>query len=267
MSPNKQLLTTDTVVEFSPGKDPFVKARRKGPTRWILAHIFQGPNRLFILIIILTIIIAANLSSIIYIIIGDALSVLLSGSTALLGSYILIILLIGIVGPLLRILSRLLVETLAQRIERDARKEFFTNLLGKSQSFHDRQKIGDLMARVTNDVRTLNFLISPALSLVIESFTFLFIPIIYIILRYPIQLIIEPIIFSISFLLLLRSYSRNIGPVSNELREKFGSITDILSETLSGIEVVKGTVQEENEMKKYITQAIKYKDAFIKRGK
>jgi len=267
MTTTKNALSSESVVEFSPGKDPYVKSRSKGATRWILAHIFHGTNRFFIIIIIFAIIIAANLSSIVYIIIGEAISALLSGLTTLLGNYILMILLIGIGGPLLRILSRMLVEILAQRIERDARKEFFTNLLGKSQSFHDRQKIGELMARVTDDVRMLNFLISPALSLVIESFTFLFIPIIYIILNYPLQLIIEPIIFSISFLFLVRSYSRNIGPVTNELRTNFGLMTAILSETLSGIEVVKATVQEEKEMKKYYTHAKNYKDAFIERGK
>ena len=267
MTPNKKVLTSDPVVEFSPGKDPYVKSRKKGATRWILAHIFHGTNRLFIIIIIFAIILAANLSSIVYIIMGEAISVLLSGMTGLLGNYIIIILIIGISGPLIRILSRMLIEILAQRIERDARKEFFTNLLGKSQSFHDRQKIGELMARVTDDVRMLNFLISPALSLVIESFTFLFIPVIYIILNYPIQLIIEPIIFSISFLFLVRSYSRKIGPVTFELRSNFGLLTATLSETLSGIEVVKATVQEEKEMKKYFTYAKNYRDAFIKRGK
>ena len=267
MTSKKNKLSSEQVVEFSPGKDPFVKSRKKGPTRWILAHILQGPNRMFIIIIIFAIILAANLSSIVYIVIGEALTALLSGLTSLLSTYIIIILLLGIAGPMLRIISRMLIEILAQRIERDARKEFFTNLLGKSQSFHDRQKIGELMARVTDDVRTLNFLISPALSLMLESFTYLFIPIIYILMNYPVQLIIEPIIFSISFIILLRSYSRNIGSVSNELRKSFGLITDTLSETLSGIEVVKATVQEKNEIKKYFEHASKYKDAYIKRGK
>ncbi|MBY8987570.1 MAG: ABC transporter ATP-binding protein [Candidatus Lokiarchaeota archaeon] len=267
MSSKKKLLISDPVVEFSPGKDPYVKSRKKGATRWILSHVFHGSNRLFIIIIIFTIIFSANLSSIAYIIIGEAISALLSELTVLLGNYILTIFILGISGPVMRIMSRMLVEILAQRIERDARREFFANLLGKSQSFHDRQKIGELMARVTDDVRMLNFLISPALSLIIESFTYLFIPIIYIVLNYPIQLIIEPIFFSISFLLLLRSYSRKIGPVTDKLRRNFGLLTATLSETLSGIEVVKATVQEEKEMKKYFKHAKNYKDAFMERGK
>ena len=264
---NKKELTAEPVVEFSPGKDPYIKSRKKGATSWILAHLFHGSNKFFIIIIIFTIIISANLSSIIYIIIGETISALLSGLTALLGNYILILFILGITGPILRIISRMLIEILAQRTERDARKEFFTNLLGKSQSFHEQMKIGELMARVTDDVRMLNFLISPALSLIVESFTYLFIPVIYIILYYPFQLIIEPIFFSISFLILLRSYSRKIGPITGRLRGNFGLMTATLSETLSGIEVVKATVQEEKEMKKYYKHAKNYKKAFIERGR
>jgi ATP-binding cassette subfamily B protein len=264
---NKKELTAEPVVEFSPGKDPYIKSRKKGATSWILAHLFHGSNKFFIIIIIFTIIISANLSSIIYIIIGETISALLSGLTALLGNYILILFILGITGPILRIISRMLIEILAQRTERDARKEFFTNLLGKSQSFHEQMKIGELMARVTDDVRMLNFLISPALSLIVESFTYLFIPVIYIILYYPFQLIIEPIFFSITFLILLRSYSRKIGPITGRLRGNFGLMTATLSETLSGIEVVKATVQEEKEMKKYYKHAKNYKKAFIERGR
>jgi len=264
---DKKSVTIEPMVEFSPGKDPYVKSRKKGATRWILAHVLHGSNKLFITIIIFTIILSANLSSIAFIIIGEAITALLRGMTALLGNYILIIFLLGMSGPILRIMSRMLIEILAQRLERDARREFFTNLLGKSQSFHDRQKIGELMARVTDDVRMLNFLISPALSLIVESFTFLFIPIIYIVMFYPIQLIVEPVFFSITFLFLLRSYSRKIGPVTARMRGNFGLMTASLSETLSGIEVVKATVQEEREMKKYFTHANNYKKAFIERGK
>ncbi|MHA1478082.1 MAG: ABC transporter ATP-binding protein [Promethearchaeota archaeon] len=264
---DKKSLTSEPLMEFSPDKDPYVKSRKKGATRWILAHVLHGSNKLFITIIIFTIILSANLSAIAVIIIGETISALLTGMTALLGNYILTLLLLGISGPVMRIMSRMLIETLAQRLERDARREFFANLLGKSQSFHDRQKIGELMARVTDDVRMLNFLISPALSLIVESFTYLFIPIIYIVMYYPLQLIIEPIFFSISFLFLLRSYSHKIGPVTARLRGNFGLMTASLSETLSGIEVVKATVQEEREMKKYFTHANNYKKAFIERGK
>ena len=56
----------------------------------------------------------------------------------------------------------LLAEVTGQRLERDAREELYVSLLGKSQTFHNRQRVGDLMARATNDVRQLNMMICPA---------------------------------------------------------------------------------------------------------
>ncbi len=117
MTPNKKVLTSEPVVEFSSGKDPYVKSRKKGATKWILAHVFHGSNKLFITIIIFTIILSANLSSIAIILIGETISALLSGMTALLGNYILTLFLLGISGPVMRIVSRMLIETLAQWLE------------------------------------------------------------------------------------------------------------------------------------------------------
>jgi len=133
---NKKELTAEPVVEFSPGKDPYIKSRKKGATRWILAHLFHGSNKLFIIIIIFTIILSANLSSIIYIIIGQTISALLSGLTALLGNYILILFILGITGPILRIVSRMLIEInrdfSAEDRERRAKRVFYKSIRKKS---------------------------------------------------------------------------------------------------------------------------------------
>ncbi|MCK4381292.1 MAG: ABC transporter ATP-binding protein [Candidatus Lokiarchaeota archaeon] len=254
-------------VEFSPGKDPFEKARRKGPRRWILKHIFHGSNKILFIIVLVTTIIASNLSSIIMIIIGSAISDFLVGDYSSLFYYTTIILLLSIGTPIMRLANYMLREVIAQRMERDCRREFYANLLGKSQSFHEQQKIGDLMARVTDDVRMLNFLISPALSLIFESFTSLIVPLIYITIFYPPQLIFAPLMFSILFLFFLRSYVRKLGPITGRLRGSFGMMNATLNETLTGIEVVKGTVQEAKELEKYYSKAKWYRDAYIEQGK
>jgi len=259
--------TYQNYVEFSPGKDPFEKARQKGSRSWILKHIFYGSNKFFFLIVLITTIISSNLTAIIYVTIGNAITDFLIGNYSTLIFYTLFILLLSVGTPLMRLANFLLREVIAQRMERDCRREFYTNLLGKSQSFHEQQKIGELMARVTDDVRMLNFLISPALSLIFESFTALFVPIFYIIIFYPPQLILAPIMFAILFLFTLRSYIHKLGPITGRLRMSFGAMNDTLNETLTGIEVVKGTAQEENEIEKYYTRAKWYRDAFIDQGR
>ncbi|MFX0039470.1 MAG: ABC transporter ATP-binding protein [Candidatus Heimdallarchaeota archaeon] len=254
------------LVEFSPGKDPYEKARRKGSRRWIFAHIFHGSNKIFIIIVLFTTILAANLSSAILVVIGNAITEFLNGNQSSLLFYTLFILLLSTGTPILRLINYMLREVIAQRLERDCRKEFYGNLLGKSQSFHDQQKIGEIMARATDDVRTMNFLISPAISLIFESFTALIIPIFYIIWFYPTQLILAPIIFSILFIFSLRSYIRKIGPVTGRLRSFYGMMNSTLNEALTGIEVVKATAQESKESEKYLIQANNYRDAYVEQG-
>ena len=255
------------ILEFSPGKDYFEKARKKGVRSWIFSHIFFGTNKIFIFSVLITTIIASILASFISVSIGNAVNQFTNADAAGLISYTILILILGLTTPILRLFNYFLREVLAQRLERDTRKEFYGILLGKSQSFHDKQQIGDLMARATDDVRMLNFMISPAVSLIFESFTSLVIPIIFILLLFPVQLVIEPIIFTVLFLISLRRYNRKLGPVTGDLRMNFGMINASLNEALSGIEVVKGSTQETHELDKYLLFAKKYRDAYVRQGR
>lgn len=267
MSKNLKNNLVEQLIEFSPGKDPFRKARKRGITRWILAHVFYGSNKILILIVLITTILASILASTISVAIGQAVDEFINLNFASVIFFTLLILILGLLTPVLRLANFMQREILAQRLERDSRREFYSNLLGKSQSFHDKQKIGELMARATDDVRTLNYLISPAVSLIFESFTSLIIPIFFIIFLFPIQLIIEPIFFTILFLITLRSYNRKLSPITGNLRMNFGMINATLNETLSGIQVVKGATQEDYELNKYLNFARNYRDAFIDQGK
>ena len=50
------------------------------------------------------------------------------------------------------------------------------------------------------------------------------------------------------------------------MRAKFGQMNAVLNETLTGIDVVKGSNQEEYEMKKYYKKIKSYRDAYVKQG-
>ncbi|UCG90195.1 MAG: ABC transporter ATP-binding protein [Candidatus Heimdallarchaeota archaeon] len=267
MSKNPRDSDNNLMMEFMAEEiDPFSNVRQRGPKRWLTAHILQGSNKIFVLMIFSGTIVYTVLSSGIMIIVGNAIDEFISGNSTNFALFIVLIFAFGVASPFLHMINGLLTETLAQRMERDTRHEFYTNLLGKSQSFHDQQRIGDIMARTTNDVRMLNFLISPALSLIFESFIGLIVPILFIILFFPTQLLLAPILFTIFFLITLRRYVNRLGPVSGRLRMEFGQMNAILNETLSGIEVVKGSATEDHEIRKYFTNAKGYRDAFVEQG-
>jgi ATP-binding cassette subfamily B protein len=154
-------------------------------------------------------------------------------------------------------------EFLAQSVERDSRHELYVSLLGKSQSFHARQRIGDIMARATNDVRSINMMFSPGVMLIIDSVLNLIIPITLIgFLR--VELLITPLIFTVFLILTLWDYNRRLSPVSLALRDQFGTMNAELAEAIAGIEIVKANVMERYEWDKFTLNAGKFRDLFVK---
>ncbi|WP_374688114.1 ABC transporter transmembrane domain-containing protein, partial [Promineifilum sp.] len=156
-------------------------------------------------------------------------------------------------------------EFMAQRVERDSRDELYASLLGKSQTFHNRQRIGDIMARATNDVRMLNLMFSPGIMLITDSLVGIVAPIV-LISRIDLQLLLVPVIFLILFTITIRGYSRQLNPVSEGMRESFGVMNAGLAETVSGIEVVKGHAQEAQEGDKFTRDASVYRDYAVREG-
>jgi ATP-binding cassette, subfamily B, bacterial len=156
-------------------------------------------------------------------------------------------------------------EFMAQRIERDSRDELYVSLLGKSQTFHNRQRIGDIMARATNDVRTLNIMFSPGLMLITDSLVGIIAPIV-LISQIDLRLLLVPFIFMALFAITIRDYARRLSPVSEGLRASFGTMNAGLAETVNGIEVVKGNAQEAQEQNKFTGNATVYRDFAIREG-
>jgi ATP-binding cassette, subfamily B, bacterial len=162
--------------------------------------------------------------------------------------------------------ARLSAEVLSKRFARDAREELYISLLGKSQTFHNRQRVGDVMARASNDMAELSNMVSPGFDIIFDSFVSLTVILIFIGFL-NIQLLLVPGIYTIIFFITLRLYSRKLGPVSNQMREQFGVTNSILNEAVAGVEVVKATAQEEQEIRKFSHNAGRYRDFYVQGGR
>lgn len=156
-------------------------------------------------------------------------------------------------------------EFLAARMERDAREELYISLLGKSQTYHNRQRVGDLMAAATGDVSQLNLMISPGLSLIVEAATQLVTPLVAIA-ALDVRLLPVPVLFVLSLLWGLWRYNIQLGPVAGALRGQYGQVSAALSEAIQGIEVVKSTAREEHEAQRFKAVAQRYRDLFVQEG-
>ncbi len=263
--------------EFTP--DVEYQYNRSGPVRWIISHVLRYP--LFPLGMALADILANAMNSWSRVLPGRAFDCVLDilgrregppfewlGMQATARTLLLIVLSVlgarlaqGVLG-LLRSAS---VEFLAQRVERDARDELYVSLLGKSLTYHRRQRVGDLMARATNDVHLLNVMLSPGINLIFDSLVGLVVPIVTIGML-DVALLPIPLIYVALFGLSLRHYIRELGPVSDDLRQQFGKMNAGLAEAISGIEVVKATAQEPRERRQFSDDARRFRDLFVRRG-
>ena len=186
-------------------------------------------------------------------------SVLLGFALAIVG--------ISLLRGVMQLFANYMAEIVALRIERDVRDELYVNLLGKSQTYHGQQRVGDIMARATNDVRQLNYMVNPGLLLLSEWLVNMVAPIVFIGLVVHTALLPIPILFLLLFLIALRGYLRRLTPVAGGLRAQFGVMNATLTESIAGIEVVKSNAQEQQEYGRFRVKAENYRDLFVKQGK
>ncbi|MBN1934185.1 MAG: ABC transporter ATP-binding protein [Anaerolineae bacterium] len=238
---------------------------RSGPMRWIVSHVMRYP--LLPLLEIAMVAVANWLNSLAPLYGGRAVDHVFSPERNLrtLATLALVVLGLRLGTAALNMLRSVFGEFIAQRLERDAREELYVSLLGKSLTFHSRQRIGDLMARATNDVRQLNFMFSPGLRLILSSLMSLVMPIIAIA-SIDTQLLIAPLIFCIVLGLTVWDYTRRLNPIAEGQRRQFGKMNAGLAEAVSGIEVVKANAQERQEQDKFTRDATAFRDLFIQEG-
>ncbi len=242
------------------------KYNRSSPARWIASHLLRYKH--FVFGFMFFSITTNVLYSFIPTLIGSAFNAVTRGEA---GRGTLLTIALSMLGIILvqgcmDMSARLSSEVLSKRMARDAREELYISLLGKSQTFHNRQRVGDVMARASNDMGQLSDMVSPALDIIFDSFTGLVVILIFIGFL-NVQLLLMPVLFAIVFFFGLRRYARQLSPVSNQMRAQFGTTNSILNEAVTGIEVVKATSQEEQETRKFTENASRYRDFFVENGK
>jgi ATP-binding cassette subfamily B protein len=238
---------------------------RRGPVRWVLSHMLRYKGFLFSFFIASTV--TAALFSAVPALTGRAFNEVLKPAPDARQLLFIGLAMLGIVVVRggMDIVNAFSIETLAQRTERDARQELYISLLGKSQTFHNRQRVGDIMARASNDVRQLNPMLNPGIALLTDSLMSILMPLIFISFIH-VQLLAAPLVFLAIFVVLLRDYTRRLNPVAAEIRGRFGDLNAGLNETISGIEVVKAAAQEAQEKRKFARHARLVRDFYVKEG-
>ena len=251
--------------EFTP--DTEYTYDRSSVWRWLVSHALRYP----IYVVAGTLLRAGVVVAAVQVpkLMGDAFDAVAQADTGarVLFGFALAIVGISVLRGVMQLLANYTAEIVALRMERDVRDELYVNLLGKSQTYHGQQRVGDIMARATNDVKQLNYMVNPGLLLLSEWLVNMVAPIAAIWIFVRVDLLPIPVLFLILFLIALRGYLRRLTPVAGALRAQFGALNATLTESIAGIEVVKSNAQETQEFGRFHLKAKDYRDLFVQQGK
>jgi ATP-binding cassette subfamily B protein len=176
--------------------------------------------------------------------------VILQGNYDQLPFYLLLIIGIYASNSIISFLQRYINSYTSQKIVFTIRNELFTSLQEKSFSFYDRTQIGQLMARVTSDIRRMTMFYSFWMNSLFGS-------IIQIILIYYylfgidvnltfISLITIPFVFVINYF-----FMKKIHPINSTIRERYGRLNATLQQNIVGMSVVRIFTNEPFELKNF----------------
>jgi ATP-binding cassette subfamily B protein len=242
----------------------FDKIDHRSPIRFVWSHIRQHP--VVALLMVFGAFTNAALASIVSVFIGRAVDAInLNNDMHYVGLMALAIVSSQLLRGGLQFIRNYASETFAQRIERDVRDELYVSLLGKSMTFHDFQPVGEIMARVTNDVREINLMMNPGVNLIVGSGMFVLLPLLVSPTIHP-ALILTPGAFIVLYLVLQYFYVRSLHDVAQHVRSSFGEMNARLAESLDGIEVVKGTAQEPAEIVRFNRLVDEVRGWFVAQG-
>jgi ABC-type multidrug transport system fused ATPase/permease subunit len=165
-------------------------------------------------------------------------------------TYIVLIVLIGLVKALLMVGRRLISGRQALGVEYDVRNSLYSHLLRLSFGFYDRHQTGQLMSRATIDLQTVRFFLGYGLIFFFQHVITL-VGVTAVMFWYDwrlalIALAITPLLVGLAY-----RYSHVSHPLLRDVQQKMADVATVAEENIVGVHVVKSFAQEESEQAKF----------------
>jgi ATP-binding cassette subfamily B protein len=144
---------------------------------------------------------------------------------------------------------RLLINT-SRHMEYDIRRDYYAHLVDQPVSFFHENRVGDLMARATNDLAAVRQIVGP---MILYSFQAIFAVAIAlpILLRINVRLTLLLLVTMPLVSLTAKILGRQIHVRFEKIQEYFSHITARAQENLSGVRVVRAYAQESAEIEEF----------------
>lgn len=168
-----------------------------------------------------------------------------------------------VVHALLQYILGYIMQNIGQKILRDIRVKVFSHIQKLSLSFHDKNPVGKLVTRVTNDIEALNDLFSTGIVVIIADLlmigwivVFMFITNVELTL---LTLALLPVLFFVTSV-----FRKKVRVIFRDIRAKVAEMNTFLNEFITGIITVKLFTQEKRQTNKFDDINLEHQDLWIK---
>lgn len=168
-----------------------------------------------------------------------------------LATYALLTIGAGLIMSIGRYFWRVCLFGSARRIEYDIRRQLFNHWLSMDNEFYNYHKIGDLMAYATNDINSVRMFTGEGIMMSVDSSFMLIFTIIMMIRTVGVR-ITATTLFPIPITAAIIIASGKIFyKIFRKRQEAYAKLSDVTTESFSGISVVKAFVEEEETKKRF----------------
>jgi len=169
---------------------------------------------------------------------------------------------VGVMGIIAfgRFLWRYFIHGSSRRIEAEMRQRLFDHLMLLSGDFYQKNKIGDLMARTTNDIGSVRNAIGWGVVGLVDG-TIMALAILVIIFLQNARLSLWAVLPLPPITIVIALSGKFVGKRFFKAQEAYSGLSDAVRETFAGVRVVKSFVKEDYFTKRFEKANNAYRDA------
>lgn len=156
----------------------------------------------------------------------------------------------SLISGLFLFLQRRILIGMSRNVEYDLRKDFYNHLVNQPLSFFHEHRVGDLMARATNDLSAVRQLAGPMIMYTLQT-------IFVVVLVLPLMFIINWWLTLLLFVtmplvsLTVKFFGQQVHTRFEKIQDFFAQITARAQENFTGVRVVRAYAQEKAEMEAF----------------
>lgn len=136
-------------------------------------------------------------------------------------------------------------------VERKLRSKYMSHLLKMTPPFYEKYRTGDLMARATNDLRSVSETAGYGMLLITDSTVFLLVVLVAMISMISWKLTLAALLPLPIIALAMKVFGKMIHERYTIAQDAFGTMNDQVLESVGGVRVIRAYVQEQHDEKRF----------------